>query len=166
MNRQQLHAALSSATTTAFEELGLLLSSDATATAPGDAPLPAGIRLDFAGPCAGAVVVRATEDVLAAAAAIMLGTDEPPAEPLRRDALGELANVLCGTLLPAVAGRRALFRLAPPRWIGPAPTDAALGAPAAAARRGVDAGRVEVTLHLPDACLDDVAATPAARPER
>ena len=163
MNRQQLHAALSSATTTTFEELGLLLSSSMLDVGQRAVPLTGGVRLDFAGPCAGAVVVRVTEDVLAAAAANMLAADETPAEPLQRDALGELANVLCGTLLPALAGRRAMFRLQPPRWMGADGVDggadagAALGAPVAAARLGVESGRVEVALYLPGARIEEAA---------
>jgi hypothetical protein len=164
MNRQQLHAALSSATTTTFEELGLLLSSSMLDVGQRAVPLAGGVRLDFAGPCAGAVVVRVTEDVLAAAAANMLAADEAPAEPLQRDALGELANVLCGTLLPTLAGRRAMFRLQPPRWMGAEALEdaarreggaAALGAPVAATRLGVESGRVEVALYLPEARIED-----------
>jgi len=152
MNRQQLHSALASATASTFEELALLLASPDADADQRAAPLAAGVRLDFTGPFAGCVVVRTTADVLAAAAANMLGADGPPPESLRRDALGELANVICGNLLPVVAGGRAVFDLHAPRWTGAAPDDAlahdALGAPAADVCIGLEGGRAEVALHL------------------
>jgi hypothetical protein len=147
MNRQQLRSALASATASTFEGLALLYAAPDVDAGQRAAPLAAGVRLDFTGPFAGAVVVRTTADVLAAAAANMLGAGGPPPEPLRRDALGELANVICGNLLPAVAGR-AVFDLGAPRWTGVAPADAALGAPVAEVRLGLEGGRAEVALHL------------------
>lgn len=145
MNSSALRTALSSATISTFEELGLVFPAAGPETAAADAPLAGGVRVAFDGPWRGAVVLRATAGVLAAAAANMLGTGTPPAEPLQRDALGELANVLCGNLLPTLAGRAAVFELQAPCWIGAAP-DAA--APAAAVALEVEEGRVEAALHV------------------
>ena len=160
MNRQQLLTTLSSATTSTFEELGLLVSSAALDAVQRAAPLDAGVRLDFTGPWPGSVVVRMSEPVLATAAANMLGSEAPPEAALRRDALGELANVICGNLLPAVAGRRAVFHLGAPRWIGTAAAGAELGEPLATVRLGIDDGRAEVALHLPSARVSGAHRSP------
>jgi hypothetical protein len=78
----------------------------------------------------------------------------------RRDAVGELANVICGHVLPAAAGPAAVFHLA-----APAPVDAASDVAGAAAgdQDGADAcrtwqawlevegGRACVVLDAPDA---------------
>ena len=109
MTTPLLQAALTTATHSTFEELGLLLvAGDPAASGAGEpagGPPAAGARVDFAGPWAGCLVLRVSDDVLDAAAANMMGRDAPPAEPLRRDALGEMTNVLCGNLLPLVAGQ-------------------------------------------------------------
>lgn len=155
------HSTLLSATTSIFEELALLLAvPDAAADAAPDAapdaandaePLAGGVRVAFAGPLHGALTVHVTAGVLDAVAANMLGRHLPPddasgRDSLRRDALGELANVLCGTLLPALAGRRAEFRLSPPAWLGTAAADAAR--PVAAAALALEGGRAEVRLYV------------------
>jgi len=63
-----------------------------------------------------------------------------------RDALGEVANVVCGNLLPEIAGRDAVFRLDAPRAFDGA--GCGHGTPAAALSLGVDGGRAELALHL------------------
>ena len=142
-------ATLQSATTSTFEELALLLAEpaeDGGATV----PLAGGVRVSFSGPLSGHLTVHVTGDLLGAVAANMLGRDVDPADPICRDALGELANVLCGTLLPSLAGRRAEFRLAPPAWLSPS-SPAAAASPAgatAAIRLALEPGRAEVALHL------------------
>ena len=65
------------------------------------------------------------------------------------DALGELANVICGNVLPEIAGDRETFALTPPVLL-----TEVLGPPAAWAgtvgevRVGLDDGRAEVRLYL------------------
>ena len=144
---------LRSATISTFEELALLMAEGADgADRPADAPLAGGVRVGFAGPLRGAVTVRVTACVLDAVAANMLGRRLPAGDPLCRDALGELANVLCGTLLPVLAGPRAEFRLSPPEWLDAGePTTPARGALAASLAVPLETGRAEVLLHLDDA---------------
>lgn len=156
MNRQQLHSALAQATTSTFEELALLLVVPPEAARAADAidatvaPLPPlGVRVDFAGPWSGSVVVRVSEAVLDAAAANMLGIAAAPDAPARRDALGEIANVVCGNLLPVIAGRAAVFGLQAPRWIGDAPAACAPSDACVHCEVAVEEGRALVALHLP-----------------
>ena len=164
MNRQQLHSALAQATTSTFEELALLLvaAPDAAVSADGGAAPcpPCGVRVDFAGPWGGSVVVRVAESVLDAAAANMLGIAAAPDAPARRDALGELANVICGNVLPAIAGRAAVFALQAPRWIGAADAACAPADLRVATTLEVDEGEIAVELHVPAYLVAD--ATPEA----
>lgn len=164
MNRLQLHTALTQATTSTFEELALLLAvpPDAPASADGGAEPrpPCGVRVDFAGPWGGSVVVRVAESVLDAAAANMLGIAAAPDAPARRDALGELANVICGNVLPGIAGRTAVFALQAPRWLGAADAACAPADLRVATTLAVDDGRIVVELHVPAYLVAD--ATPEA----
>src|SRR5262245_19442049 len=74
----------------------------------------ASAAVDFEGPLSGRLVLRVSGGVLPTLAATMLGQDEPPAAALQRDALGEVANVICGALLPTLGGPSAVFALARP----------------------------------------------------
>lgn len=73
--------------------------------------------VSFSGPFAGKLIVEMGAADLNELAGNMLGVDEADAltpEQLR-DALKETLNVLCGNILPAVAGRRSVFDIDAPR---------------------------------------------------
>lgn len=101
-----------------FEALALLLAE------PLDEPITAdalgrdavAARVAFAAADAsrrGTLYVAVSRDVADALCANMLGA--PRADvALRRDAVGELANVVCGNVLPLAAGPEAVFHLAAP----------------------------------------------------
>lgn len=156
MNRQQLRTALRRATTTTFEELALLVVDAVEPPAPaGSARPPCGVRVDFDGPFRGSVVLRVAEAVVDAAAANMLGISAAPDAEARRDALGELANVICGNLLPEVAGRAAVFALRAPRWIGARDAERAEGQGCVDCALDLDEGAVHVALLLPSGVVAD-----------
>jgi hypothetical protein len=117
---------LSRAATATFEELALLFASPEPdeALAPGAAapPPPSGAAasVSFRGPGHGRMVMAVAPALLPAIAGNMLGADAAPEPRLQHDALGELVNVLCGTLLPELAGTAATFRLAAPEALAPA----------------------------------------------
>src|SRR5205814_545845 len=121
-------------------------------------PLPpgAGARVDphqlvaaveFRGPFDGRLEVGVSDRLLPAVAASMLGQDEPPPAAEQQDALRELANVICGNLLPRLAGSEPVFLLDAPR-IDAAPathplaaeTDISFDEGSATLRLFVDAG--------------------------
>ena len=145
-----MRSPLATASTATFEALGLVLPDAEPSAEPLAAPLARGVRVTFAGPLGGAVTVRVSDDVAATLAANMLGVDvvdggDPLVrDALVRDALGEMANVICGNVLPELAGRAAVFHLGAPQALaGDDPH-----APAAAVTLGVDAGRAEVALFV------------------
>jgi CheY-specific phosphatase CheX len=77
------------------------------------------VRVDFSGPFGGGMELSLPSSALAELAVNMLGTedgDELSAEQ-QRDALKELINVVCGNVLPVVAGHVAEFNLRPPYMV-------------------------------------------------
>jgi len=145
---------LLTAATSTFESLALLFAESPATGAQADAPLTHAVRVTFAGPRAGLLDVAVSDDVAVALAANMLGLDPEVVRAdagVRHDAVGELANVVCGNVLPLVAGREAVFHLAAPavRALSDA-TDAPRGAAAITETLGVDGGRAVLTLVLDD----------------
>ena len=151
-----MQSPLATASTSTFEALGLLLPDVHPSAEQHAAPLARGVRVAFAGPFAGALALRVSEDVATALAANMLGVDAVDAgDRLVHDALGEVANVICGNLLPELAGRMAVFHLGAPEPVpaAPGPTSGP-DRPSLAITLGVDAGRAEVALHVDPADAD------------
>jgi CheY-specific phosphatase CheX len=146
------HSPLLTASASTFESLALLFADETPSDAQRAAPLARGVRVTFAGPLDGSLTLRVTEDVARALAANMLGLDPAAAGDARvlQDALGEVANVICGNLLPEIAGRRAVFHLGAPGPVPPSPgaddPDADAVPPAVHVTLGVDEGRADVAL--------------------
>ncbi len=80
-------------------------------------------RITFSGPFSGAVYLGASAGVLPAVAANMLGLDfdEAPDDAVQHDAFKELLNVICGNLLPRIAGAKAVFDVSPAEILAPGP---------------------------------------------
>lgn len=139
--------ALARVATTTLEELGFFFVDPEPDAEQAAAPLEAGARVRFSGPLAGTLEIRLAGGLLPSLAANMLGALEPPPPALQRDALGEVANVICGNLLPALAD--AVFDLAPPEvFDAAAPPDSPAGTLAAHARVGVEGGHADLALYL------------------
>ena len=145
---------LLTAATSTFESLALLFAEASPSGAQADAPLTHAVRVTFAGPCTGLLDVAVSDDVAVALAANMLGLDPETVRAdagVRHDAVGELANVVCGNVLPLVAGREAVFHLAAPAVRAPSDaTVARAGATALTETLGVEGGRAVLTLVLDD----------------
>lgn len=135
--------ALRVAATLAFEELGLLCVGAAVETPSELDALPAAVSVAFDGAHTGCLTLRVSDDVFRALAENMLGLEGDAAEPWRWDALGEMANVICGNALPYILGTNTRLTLAPP----------ARGAPPVSREAShieleVEAGRARVLLEL------------------
>jgi CheY-specific phosphatase CheX len=150
---------LSRATTATFEELALLFPETELSPEQAAAPLDVAVAVDFRGPLTGRLVVRASSCILPVVAANMLGAEESRQLPLQRDALGEIGNVICGHVLPLIAGADKVFNLA-----APVVHDAGELAhrehdrPSARVEVGVEDGRAEAVLYL----FGDTSAATAA----
>jgi hypothetical protein len=167
---ERLEAALYAAAMLTFEQLGFMFAiseqevrawdGDAPARDTADAPdvpeppdatdsVEAVAGVPFWGPVSGRLEVVAAGGLLPALAANMLGEDAPPSRETQRDALGEVANVICGNALPAIAGAAAVFRLGPPQVIDGAPrADAGRGGASKGAGWGAEAEALEAAVHL------------------
>ena len=104
-----------------LEEMGFVFAMEAE---PGEEKGPHGIAVEvpFSGVYSGLLWLEVSPQVLPTMAASMLAMDGVPGRVLQMDALGELANVICGNVLPALAGPRAIFALGHPEPTeGPGP---------------------------------------------
>lgn len=114
---RDLNRILASAAMDAFEQLGFLLADPEAGTPTGAVR---GMRVRFTGPTRGALEVRGDETLLRVLAMSMLGRDDAPELPLQLDALGEIANVICGNVLPRAEDPVSDFRLSAPEPVGAA----------------------------------------------
>jgi chemotaxis protein CheY-P-specific phosphatase CheC len=105
-------------------------------------------RVDFSGPFNGSLLLLISSTILQELATNMLGIDEddPVAEGEKHDAFKEALNVICGNLLPAIAGREAVFDIAAPQMAAPArePDIADDRPPVGVARLGLDQGSCDL----------------------
>lgn len=135
--------ALRVAATLAFEELGLLCVGAAVDTPSALDALPAAVSVAFDGAHAGCLTLRVSDDVFRALAENMLGLEGDDAEPWRWDALGEMANVICGNALPFILGTQARLTLAAPARSAPP-----VSGFASEVELEVETGRARVLLEL------------------
>jgi hypothetical protein len=141
-------SSLRAAAALTFEQLGFLFAEDEPEDEALDLPLRAAARVRFRGPRTGTVEVGLTAEVLDELAANMLALDTPVSPHLQEDALGEVANVVCGNVLPSLLGPEAVFDLTSPSVTAhPAPLEDA-GPGACHVTVGLDMGRAEVTLRV------------------
>jgi len=77
------------------------------------------VAVGFHGPFNGKLIVTLPEEVLAELTGNMLGLDDDANIPVetQQDAVKELANVVCGNVLPEIAGATVVFTVAAPELI-------------------------------------------------
>jgi hypothetical protein len=139
-------ALLVAAATRTFEEMCFFFAVPLLTDEQRDARPEAAMSVRFEGPMTGRLVVRLCGGMLGRLAANMMG-DAADDAAMQRDALGEVANVVCGNLLPLIAGPGAAFVLegAQPIVLLDTTTDGA----EAAVQIGFDeTGRADVLLFL------------------
>ena len=108
-------------------------------------------RVDFAGPFDGSLTITFSDELMIELAGNMLGAidvSEVSAEQ-QDDALKELLNVICGNLLPQVAGNEAVFKVCSPRILTNAGEDSE-HEEVGDARLFLENGLVEVTFAVAD----------------
>jgi hypothetical protein len=150
---ESLSTSLAAAASETFESLAYLFAEDAVPATSVATAADGVVAVAFSGASHGGGVLQLSGGILPALAANMLGVDEATSVPEQQDALGEVANVICGNVLPRVAGTAAVFALGiPQRHADWASAVATLGAVSAQVRLELDGGRADVALVLhPDA---------------
>ncbi len=109
------------------------------------APLDTAVAVAFRGAVLGELVLEVSSNLLPDITVSMLGVEGVASDDEQRDALGELANVICGNLMPTVAGARAVISLEAPRAVQVGERGAAV---TATTLFGVGAGQVRAQLML------------------
>jgi CheY-specific phosphatase CheX len=108
------------------------------------------VAVSFTGPFDGMLILAVSEGVLSELAANMLGLENgySPTLEQQEDALKELVNVICGNLLPAIAGKEPVFHIGAPEALTAESSPQAVGPllPAGEARLLADAGVLELSL--------------------
>ncbi len=131
-----------------FGTLGFMFPLDeAEAGAAGSLIEPITVAVSFHGPRTGWVTLTAPSGLLPILAANMTGDDGPISAEVQQDAFKEMLNVICGNLLPQLAGAEAVFDVGSPKIVDGQNGLLAVG-PTATARLLLDAGQVDVALFL------------------
>jgi CheY-specific phosphatase CheX len=130
-----------------FEELSFMLPCDAVEPKQRAAKPSARASISFAGPFTGKLILTVFGDLLPLISANMLGQDSAPPQSEQLDALRELTNVVCGNLLPGLAGSEAIFDISPPVIANPA-GPALNNGKAAEVEVGLEEGRFHLSLSL------------------
>jgi CheY-specific phosphatase CheX len=118
-------AALARAVRDVFENLCFMLPAPRAASIPAAPGRPSRVVLavDFSGAACGSLHLTLPDSMIASVASAMLGDDGRLELAEQYDAVCELANIVCGNVLPLIAGERAVFDLASPRVIATTDTD-------------------------------------------
>jgi chemotaxis protein CheX len=144
-----LTAPLTESAAVTLENLAFFFAEPAAGAAIATEGVDGVVAVTFDGPRAGAVIVQLAGDILPALAGNMLGCDEAPDLEAQRDALGEVANVVCGNVLPRVFGSAAVFALGAPRhYASWDEAVAAVGTPDAVVALDVEGGLAHLGLAL------------------
>ena len=142
-----MEQSLSQTMAATFEELAFICADTKLSDEQSEAPVEVAMTVSFDGPLSGRLVLGATAGILPGIAENMLGANGTCSLSMQRDALGELANVMCGNLLPLIGGVKSVFKLSAPHAYvaGPEPTGCT---PAASASIGIEGGRAVAQLLL------------------
>jgi hypothetical protein len=151
--QSMLTEALREAAVVTFEQMVFLLPDSPPDEQQRAVRVTAVARIAFAGPTSGELQLRACEGLLPRLAANMLG-QAMDSEAVQLDALGEIANIICGQLFPHLDPYRA-FEQRPPQvtaWAVASGGAAPAGELAARIELGLEDSRADVLLWLrPDA---------------
>lgn len=139
-----------------FEELAFMFTDYEAGPQQCAAVFEAGAAIDFHGPFRGRLVIHLYGGLLGTLAANMTGETEVEDPELMADSIKEITNVICGNLLPMVAGSTAVFDLDPPEFLGKAEAGTRSGLlPQGAVVLGIEGGRAEV-LFFADRTVEPV----------
>ncbi len=113
------------------------------------APAEASVTVAFHGPVHGALQVRTFGRLLPVLTANMMGLMEAPSAQLQQDALGEIANVICGHIVTFLTEPDAVYSLDSPKVSGPAAAPGKEdGSLEAQVQLGIEDGRTVVELRI------------------
>jgi CheY-specific phosphatase CheX len=146
-NKQEME--LYRAAVLTFEDLCLTLPTEALNDRQRSAVPAAAVSLEFKGSSQGRLVVMVSSDLLSLLPSNMLALNGPVEKRDQFDALREVANVICGNMLPRVTGSDEAFKISPPELINVSETSALSAlSPTAEVHIGIDLGRADLFLFM------------------
>jgi len=116
---QRNNEILSGVAADTLEQLAFLFSFPGDGRSETDLDSALAARVLFTGPFSGALLIIVSDPVLSELTSNMLGVDseQETTADQKDDALKETINVICGNLLPAVAGKESVFDMDAPKII-------------------------------------------------
>ena len=130
-----------------FEDLGLMLLNEELTDDQKEAKKEASVMVTFSGPFSGRLEITVFGDVTKKLARNISGSEELSSDILPLDALGEIATVICGNVLPRIACVREIFHLTIPSPTHPEPLDRGTKMVIIAdSHLGLEDGRAEIKL--------------------
>jgi CheY-specific phosphatase CheX len=114
--------------------------------------------VSFTGPFSGALVMVVSDQILPELTGNMLGIDDDEGTSLeqRHDALKELINVICGNLLPAIAGKHSIFHVNAPTILPEGTKITNDDKPVSVARLSIEDEPCDILLFVKDGLSPDM----------
>ena len=114
---EQIRKALSQVAVETFEKLAFMFAFPEDEDPGEQVEALVSASVVFSGPFSGQVIIHISKAVLPELAANMLGLDDESDVTVdqQHDALKEALNVVCGNLLPVIAGRQHIFNMKMPQ---------------------------------------------------
>lgn len=113
---EKIRTILSRVAVKTFEELVFLCAFDEDEANTGQIDPAVAARISFSGFFSGTLILKLSAKILPQLTTNMLGMDEQEETTLDQqyDALKETLNIVCGNLLPEIAGTQEVFNIDPP----------------------------------------------------
>jgi chemotaxis protein CheY-P-specific phosphatase CheC len=116
--KQRIEDVLWEASVKTFEDACFMYLMPELKDAQKKLPLEAAAEVKFKGDASGKLIVAATSDLFAAIAKNMLSS-ESPSPVQKKDALGEVANIICGNVIPSLDRKRKEgYKIYSPKFFG------------------------------------------------
>ncbi len=148
--KEKCRKSLMEAAVQTFEDLGMMLLNEEITKEQREAKSEASVMITFDGPFTGRLEVSVYGAVTEKLASNISGSEEISSDILSLDALGEIANVICGNVLPRIAGSKEIFHLTSPQsldTVSKSQEGAGLDL-LADAKLGLEDGRAEINLFV------------------
>ena len=147
MMMEKCQKSLMEAAVQTFEDLGMMLLNEELTDDQKEAKEEASVMVTFSGPFSGRLEITVFGKITEKLARNISGSEELSSDILLLDALGEIANVICGNVLPRIANVRDIFHLTSPAPLNSEQTDQdAEMVMIADSHLGLEDGRAEIKL--------------------
>lgn len=148
--KKQINAVLYDIAEKVMEKLAYILSFPEEGMSEIDYQQAIAAKVSFNGPFTGTLAMFISSEILPEMTANMLGFENSndTTIDMQHDALKELINVICGNLLPAIAGKEAVFNVETPVIIPNASDFIKDREPVAVARLPLEQGQCDLLLFV------------------